>query len=85
MIVSRDSLLLTSPAAQTELALLKAMKLGDTREGVLLPALEVGVLWTCSTVLRDRWEFDGTFFGQPLFRLVIRIDAAQLTLTVEQV
>ena len=32
----------------------------------------------------NRWEFDGTFFGQPVFRLVIRMDAALLTLEMQE-
>ena len=35
MAMSRDSIRLESPAAQEELALLKSMKVGDVRRGVL--------------------------------------------------
>jgi hypothetical protein len=80
--VCRDALKLASPQAQAELALLKGLEVGAVREGVLLPALEVGVQWVLTLKTADRWEFDGTFFGQPLYRLVIRIDGAMLTLNV---
>jgi hypothetical protein len=80
--MSRDEMLLESPAAQAELMLLKTMKVGDVRRGILLPALEVGVEWTCTTVDKDSWTFDGTFFGQPLFTLVIRVQPETLTLEV---
>ena len=85
MTVSRDAIRLEAPAAQEELKLLKSMKVGDVRRGVLLPALEVGVEWTLVLETSgNRWEFDGTFFGQPLFHLVIRTDAAMLTLEVQE-
>jgi hypothetical protein len=96
--ISRDALRLDSPAAQAELKLLLALPVGATRRGVLLPALSVGVEWTLVesesgrseldgpilvVTKPGRWVFDGTFFGQPLYRLVIRTDAALLTLEVE--
>ena len=82
MTVCRDALKLDSPQATAELALLNGMTVGDAREGVLLPALEVGVQWVLTLKTADRWEFDGEFFGQPMYRLVIRIDGALLTLNV---
>lgn len=82
--VSRDAIRLESPAAQEELRYLKTLKAGDVRTGVFLPALEVGVEWVCQHATKDRWEFDGTFFGQPVFHLVIRVDAALLTLEVQE-
>lgn len=81
--ICRDSLLLESPAAQAELALLKSMTVGDTREGVLLPALEVGIIWVLAIKTPDRWEFIGKFFGQPLYKLVIRAQGEKLTADVE--
>ena len=85
MTLSRDAIRLEAPAAQEELKLLQSMKVGDVRRGVLLPALEVGVEWTLVLETSgNRWEFDGTFFGQPLYRLVIRTDAAMLTLEVQE-
>lgn len=83
MKIGRDSLAVESPAAQTELAKLQAMSVGHTREGVLLPALEVGIIWTLVLKTDDRWEFDGAFFGQPLYRLSIRKQNEKLTLDVE--
>lgn len=97
----RESLRLESPAARTEMARLEQVQVGDIREGVFLPALDVGVEWVCATIKTERvgtsvadttfreerrvyWEFEGTFFGQPLYRLVIRKDHALLTLTVER-
>jgi len=84
-VISRDSMRLESPAAQEELKYLKTLKAGDVRTGVLLPALEVGMEWTLVLETSgNRWEFDGTFFGQPLYHLVIRTDAAMLTLEVQE-
>jgi hypothetical protein len=63
------------------------MKVGDIRRGLLFPALEIGVEWACTKVLEgasvSTWEFDGTFFGQPLFTAVITADKTQLTLDVK--
>lgn len=85
MKAGRDAIAMDSPAAEAELKLLQAMKVGDTREGVLLPALAVGIVWTLILKTADRWEFDGAFFGQPLYRLVIRNQGGKLTLDVETV
>lgn len=73
-----------SPAAQAEVALLQSLKLGDVRRGVLLPALDIGVEWKLIAATPGQWEFDGTFFGQPFYRLTIRIDGAKLTLDVSE-
>jgi len=82
--ICRDAIRLESAAAQHELKLLESMQVGGTRRGVLLPALSVGVEWTLMTAKPGYWEFDGTFFGQPFYRLVIRTDAGLLTLEVQE-
>lgn len=79
-LIGRDSLRVESPAAQAELALLRSLKVGDVRSGKLFPALTVNVVWTLTHSTTDSWEFRGTFFGQFVYRLVVRVDAAMLTL-----
>lgn len=81
--ICRDALALESVAAQTEITLLASMKVGDTRPGALLPALEVDMVWTLTVATVDRWEFEGRFFGQPLYHLTIRVQGPKLTLDVE--
>lgn len=82
--ICRDAIKLEAPAAQGELMLLESMKVGDARQSVLFPALDGLVEWTLTHTSGDRWEFAGRFFGQPLYRLVIRKDAALLTLEVTE-
>lgn len=77
-----ETLLRESPAGTAEWALLQTMKVGDIREGLLFPALEVGVVWVCVATGTGYWEFDGSFFGQPLCKAVIRADDTALSLEV---
>ena len=76
-----DSMAMYSPAAQTELVLLKTLKIGDKRHSVLFPALEDSIEWVCVRADENRWEFDGKFLGLYLYR--IRIVATEATLTLE--
>ena len=76
-----DTLKLEAPAGQQELALLRTLKVGDSRRSLLFPALDVGVEWVCTSVSPTRWTFDGTFFGQPMWRVVIEANAERLLLT----
>lgn len=82
--ICRDAIKLEAPAAQGELTLLLSMKVGDTRQSVLFPALDGLLEWTLTSVVGDCWTFAGRFFGQPLYTLVIRKDAALLTLEVTE-
>ena len=76
-------LLCASPAGKAELATLQAMKVGDIRRDLLFPALEVGVEWACTKAEPHVWEFDGTFFGQPLCTAVITVDKDVLVITAK--
>jgi hypothetical protein len=75
-----DSMDLAGPAAQAELVALQAVTVGTVLEGGLFPALDVGMTWVCTRVEKDRWEFDGRFFGQPLFQVAIVVAGTRLQL-----
>ena len=83
----RDKIRLDAPAAQKELALLRVMKLGEIRREPLLPAIEVGMEWVCIAIQNhpsEFWKFNGTFFGQLVYKAKIAVDAGMLTLEVEE-
>ena len=78
-----ETLLRESPAGIAEWALLQTMKVGDVRQGLMFPALDVGVEWVCVATGTGYWEFDGQFFGQPLCKAIIRGNDAALVLEVK--
>lgn len=83
----RDKIRLDAPAAQKELALLRSMKVTEVRREPLFPAIAVGMEWTCVAVQThpsEFWKFDGTFFGQLVFKAKIAVDAGMLTLEVDE-
>ena len=84
----RDKIRLDAPAAQKELAFLRALKLGEIRREPLLPALTVGMEWVCVAIQEhptEFWKFDGKFFGQWVFTAKIAVDAGMLTLEIDEV
>lgn len=80
----RDSMRADSVAAQKEVAYLQSIKVGDTREGLLIPALDVGMKWVCTAVGEARWEFGGWFFDQRVYSVVIELQAGLLTLETKE-
>lgn len=81
--IVKNALRRGSPVAEDELALLRIMKVGEVRQGMLFPALEVGMEWLCTEATPVLWKFDGTFFGQPVLKATIRLTADELLLDVE--
>jgi hypothetical protein len=77
-----DSLRYDAPATETELAYLKTVRVGDVRKGVLFPAFDVDLEWTC-TAIDPQWMFEGRFCGQPLCH--VRITPLDTALQLEVV
>lgn len=80
-----DSMRYDVPAAKAELETLKAIKVGDIRRGMLFPALDVGMEWICRVAADPIWEFDGLFFGQTMYRVVIRSTPIAMLLDLKDV
>jgi len=79
-----DFLRLDAPAAQTELALLRAVKVGDVRNSPFFPAIPTSVKWTCLTAGDVRWEFEALFCGEPLMRVEIAELPSRLVLSIQE-
>lgn len=82
--IAHDSIRCDSPSALRELELLNTVKIGDTRSAPLFPAFDTELVWVCVNVDTTSWEFEGRFCGQPLCRLVMRVQAGLLTLDVKE-
>jgi len=83
--MAHDSLQLTSPAAKSELTVLKKTVVGSIRGGLLMPALPMPLEWVCVAVQPNAWTFDAKFCGVTLMQVVIEQTETQLTLTVQGV
>ena len=75
---------LDAPAAKAEVELLKTMKVGDRRNSLLIPALDVDASWLCVAASEKEWEFDVTVLGQPLFKMKIVQLPETITLEVKE-
>lgn len=82
--MARDMILLEAPAAQEELIFLRAVKVGDTRQSPLFPALDSELEWTCTAATDSRWEWEVRFVNQLVFTAVMEIVASMLTLDVKE-
>jgi hypothetical protein len=83
-VTATDSLRVEAPAAQAELTWLLAVKVGDTRSGVLFPAFETPVEWVCTEVGIAHWEFTAQFCGLPLCGVRIEPREGMLVLTMKE-
>jgi hypothetical protein len=72
------------PAAKAEMDLLKTTKVGDIRRGTLFPALDVGMEWICRVAKDPVWEFEGLFFGQPVYHVVITSTPESVSLDLKE-
>jgi len=82
--MATDSIRCEAPAAQAELAWLLTVKVGDTRSGVLFPALEMPVEWVCIEVGIAHWEFTARFLDLPLCSVRVGVQDGLLALTMKE-